>query len=261
MRKTKLVLAERIEQEIPQLSFVACYEADDERLLANMRMYRNRAFVYLLAIDVGDREEVVYVGQSMFQYGRMMQHMAKYFFSRVYLFACEESELKKCEAQTIRMLMPLFNRHHNPNACQYQRVLNIDYDDVQDEETMFGYFQSMKEYRNWGLYGFALPPVLYSLLKADAVQHNRTVSEEMLDMLEAVYADDIYTALESGMETQRTNLRTTSSYGELHSRSEEQIKQYLHQDGRLVGEKVGRDWILIEDAVFPKDRRERTTMY
>ena len=258
MRKSQNVsaLADRIESGIPQLSFTAYYEAEDPMLLASMRSYRNRAFVYVLAVDVQGKEEYIYVGKTMNQYSRLLQHMENYFFDRVYLFTCEEDILESCEAKTIKLLMPLYNRHHNPNAFRYQRVLNLNYDAVKDAETTLGYLDMWRAYNNSVLYGFALPPVLYSILKCEADAHGRSVSSELTDILEALFAEGINSAV-MGDAVRKTNLVTTATYAAIHGRSQEQIKQYLHQNGRMVGEKIGRDWVILEDEAYPEDRRER----
>lgn len=258
-KKSVTSLVERIERKIPQLSFTAYYDAEDPMLLASMRMYRDRPFVYVLAIDVGDREEVIYVGQSVSQYARMIQHLLNYGFSKVYLFSCDGAVLNEAEAKAIRMLSPLFNRRHNPKAVQYQRVLNIEYDVPHDRESILHYLSRWKEYCDFGLYGFALPPVLFSMLKREASNHKRTVSEEMVDILEALFADEIHTALEEKIELPKSNLLTAENYAAQHSRSVEQAKQYLHQDDRLTAQKIGRDWVVIEDLPWPLDRRERMT--
>ena len=254
-------LVERIERKVPQLSFTAYYAADDPMLLTSMRMYRDRPFVYVLAIDTDDREEVIYVGQSVSQYARMMQHLLNYGFNKVYLFSCDGAALNEAEAKTIRLLSPLFNRRHNPKAIQYQRVLNIEYDVAHNRESILRYLSRWKEYCDFGLYGFALPPVLFSMLKREAINHKRTVSEEMVDILEALFADEIHAELEEKRVIPKSNLLTAENYAAQHSRSVEQVKQYLHQDDRLVARKIGRDWVVVEDLPWPRDRRERMTNY
>lgn len=260
-KKSVTTLVERIERKIPQLSFTAYYDAEDPMLLASMRVYRDRPFIYVLSIDVDDREEIIYVGQSVNQYARMMNHLVNYAFNKVYLFACDESALNETEAKAIRMLTPLFNRLHNPKAVQYQRVLNIEYDVSHDREETVRYLKMWKEYCEVGLYGFALPPALYGILKQDAANHKRTVSDELMDILEAVFADEIHSAVEQKRGVQKCNLITAETYAERHDRSVEQAKQYLHQNDRLVGRKIGRDWVVIEDTPWPQDRRERATIH
>ena len=51
MRKNITTLAEQLETAVPKLSFTAYYDADDPMLNASMRLYKKRAFVYVLAID------------------------------------------------------------------------------------------------------------------------------------------------------------------------------------------------------------------
>lgn len=259
-QKSVTSLVERIEGTIPQLSFTAYYDAEDPMLLASMRMYRGRPFIYVLTIDADGQEEIIYVGQSVNQYARMMSHLVNYAFNKVYLFSCDESILNEVEAKTIKFLTPLYNRLHNPKSVQYQRVLNIDYCVAHDEDATLHYLRMWKSYCVCGLYGFGLPPVLFSLLNQEAHNHRRTVSEEMTDILEAVFADDIYSAVKGNRDIQKSNLLTAESYAMLHSRSVEQAKQYLRQDDRLVGQKIGRDWVVLEDHPWPKDRRERTTI-
>lgn len=263
MAKVKKVttLVERMERNIPQLSFTASYEANDAMLLASMRAYKNRAFVYVLMVDCEDREECIYVGRSMYQYGRMLQHLENFYFTRVYLFECDEMNLDEAEVNAIRMLEPLFNRRHNPKAFRYQRVLDLDYDGVYDEETTLHYLNSWKQYCTCGMYGFALPPILYTLLKETASIRNRTVSSELTELFEALFAGEIAGYIDAGVEYPMTNLATTNAFGCLHEKSCEQVKQYLHQEDRLVGQKIGRDWITIDDEAWPEDRREKGTAH
>ena len=259
MRKNITTLAEQLETAVPKLSFTAYYDADDPMLNASMRLYKKRAFVYVLAIDFHESEEYIYAGKSAFQYARMLQHIVNFSFSRVYLFECEETALEECEEAVIKLLRPIFNRQHNPNAIRYQRVLHIDYDVVQDKETTLQYLEKWHAYCEPGLYGFAIPPVLYSILKNDAAAHNHTVGQELTHLLEAVYADELCDT--SVGEMQMTNLVTTIAYGSIHGKSQEQIKQYLHQKNRLAGQKIGNVWLIPDDEAFPEDRRERATMY
>lgn len=259
-KKSVTTLVERIEGKIPQLSFTAYYDAEDPMLLASMRVYRDRPFIYFLSIDVDDREEIIYVGQSVNQYARMMNHLVNFAFSKVYLFACDESASNETEAKAIKFLTPLFNRLHNPKAVQFQRVLNIEYDVAHNREETVRYLRMWKDYCEVGLYGFALPPVVYGILKQDAANHKRTVSDELVDILEAVYAEELHPAVAEKRKIRKSNLLTAENYAELHGRSVEQAKQYLHQNDRLVGRKIGRDWVVIEDTPWPQDRRERATI-
>lgn len=259
MRKNITTLVERVEVSVPKLSFTAYYDAEDPMLNASMRLYRKRAFVYVLAIDFHESEEYIYAGKSAFQYARMLQHIVNFSFSRVYLFECEETALEECEEAVIKLLKPLFNRQHNPESLRYQRVLHIDYDVPKDRETTLRYLEQWHEYCTLGMYGFALPPVLFALLKKDAAAHSRTVGQEMTEILEALYAEEI--SASAGIEVQMTNLLTTIGFGSIHGRSQEQIKQYLHQNNRLAGQKIGNVWLIPDDEAFPEDRRERATMY
>ena len=59
MRKNITTLAEQIEVCVPKLSFTAYYDADDPKLNASMRLYKKRAFVYVLAIDFHESEEYI----------------------------------------------------------------------------------------------------------------------------------------------------------------------------------------------------------
>ena len=112
-----------------------------------------------------------------------------------------------------------------------------------------------------GLYGFALPPAIYRLLKAESARHHVTVSEELTSILEAIFAEDISNELEEKtLEEGRTNLVKTMEYAMIHGKSQEQIKQYLHQPGRLAGRRFGRDWVIVDDEKLPQDRRKREVL-
>ena len=261
MSKTKQVtqLTEQIIHAAPELQFVAVYNADDPQLQASMKMYEKRSFVYVLMIQLEQREECIYVGQSQFQYARLLQHKAKFYFDKVYLYETDNTSLKKCEAAVIRLLKPLFNQQHNPMYARYNRVLNLDQTDPHDREKVLNYFALWDRYCKTGLYGFALPPQIYSVLEREAKTHNATVSEELTSILEAFFAEEIADELQMKSEIRKTNLITTIEYGDLHGKSHEQIKQYLQQDGRLAGQKIGRDWVVIDSENFPEDKRKRST--
>ena len=96
---------------------------------------------------------------------------------------------------------------------------------------------------------------------AEATSHQATVSEELTSILEALFAEDIPTELEERTpEEGRTNLVTTMEFAAIHGRSQEQIKQYLHQNGRLAGRRFGRDWVIVDDEKLPQDRRKREVL-
>ena len=77
-------------------------------------------------------------------------------------------------------------------------------------------------------------------------------------MLEESFAHEITEELLHPTDTIHTNLVTAKTYGALHRRSREQIKQYLNQGNRVLGTaKIGRDWVLLNDAKFPTDMRRK----
>jgi hypothetical protein len=122
-----------------------------------------------------------------------------------------------CEAAVIRRLMPLFNKNHNPLYFRYNRVLGIDDNLTNDREAVVRYLELWDDYCATGLYGFALPPAIYRLIKAEATDHKTTVSEELTSMLEALFAEDIPTELEERTsEEGKTNLVTTMEYAMIH---------------------------------------------
>ena len=77
----------------------------------------------------------------------------------------------------------------------------------------------------------------------------------------AIFAEDIPAELEEKtLEDGKSNLVTTMEYAMIHGKSQEQIKQYLHQSGRLTGRKFGRDWVIVDDEKLPQDRRKREVL-
>ena len=259
--KTVTKITEVITQAAPELQFVAAYNADDPQLTGSMKLYGNRSFVYVLTLQLRHREACIYVGETSAQYGRFLQHRMNYVFDRVYLYECKPKVLRMCEAAVIRRLMPLFNKNHNPLYFRYNRVLGIDDNLTNDREAVVRYLELWDDYCATGLYGFALPPAIYRLIKAEATDHKVTVSEELTSILEALFAEDIPAELEERTpEEGRTNLVTTMEYAMIHGKSQEQIKQYLHQSGRLTGRKFGRDWVIVDDEKLPQDRRKREVL-
>ena len=260
MSRTKTVtkITEIVTQVAPELQFVAAYNIDDPQLAGSMKLYQNRCFIYVLTLQIEDRERCVYVGETSAQYARFLQHRANFAFDRMYIYECEESMLRVCEAAVIRRLTPLFNKSNNPMYYRYNRVLGIDEKKSNDRNEVVSCLKTWDEYCNAGLYGFALPPALYRVLKTEARMHGVTVSEELTIILEALYTENITDELKAiTPEEGRTNLVTTVEYGEIYGKSQEQIKQYLHQEGRLAGKKIGGSWVIIDDEKFPEDRRKK----
>lgn len=263
MSKSKQVtkITEIVTQAAPELQFVAAYNTDDRQLNGSMKLYQKRSFVYVLTLHFKGEEAVVYVGETHFQYARLLQHQMTFCFDRMYLYECEESALRVCEEAVIRRLTPLFNKSQNPLSARYNRVLDIDNVRTNDREEVIRCLEKWDEYCDAGLFGFALPSVLFRLLKAEATAHKKTVSEELTEILESFFADDIAGEVKKkACDEEKTNLLTTSEFGEKYGKSQEQVKQYLQQEGRVAGTKIGRDWVMIDDEKYPADRRKKDTI-
>ena len=247
---TKRVLA-----VAPDLRFIAFYHRDEERLNACMLDYANRCFVYILSALNEGKECFLYVGMSKAQYARCLIHSKQIAYDHIYLFECKPAQLVDSEKAVIRELQPLFNRQHNPKADRIKLVLNIDYDVVQDEQKVHQYLECYLRYEEKGLFGFALPGAVYLALEKEAASNGCTCSEMVQHIMEKELGSKIAVALESG-EHVETNLDRTKDYANRHERSAEQIKQYMHQKGRVSGAlRIGRDWVIPRDAEFPEDLR------
>lgn len=247
----------RIQKAAPRLKFVAFYHAKEDRLNACMRDYADRSFVYILSSVFEGEEYFLYVGKSKAQYARCLTHSKNYDYDHIYLFECEPEFLAESEAAVIAELCPLFNRKHNPMAERLNRILNIDYASKQDGEMIHHWLERYGRYKNTGLFGFALPVVIFSALEKKAEKENRTCSEIIQAALEGLLGDEIVEELEDTESLPaKTNLITTRVYADRNRRSPEQVKQYLHQKNRIPGSaKVGRDWVIPQDTRFPEDLR------
>ena len=247
---TKRVLA-----VAPNLKFVAFYHKDEERLNSCMQDYGDRSFVYVLSALHEGKECFLYVGKSKAQYARCLNHSRQISYDHIYLFECEPEYLLDSEKAVIQELQPLFNRMHNPNADRIKLVLNMDYDVVQDEKKVHQYLDKLLRYEEKGLFGFALPSAVYIALEKEAVSNDCTCSEMVQRIMEKELGSKIAVALESG-EHMESNLDRAKDYANRHERSTEQIKQYMHQKGRVAGAlRIGRDWLIPKDAEFPEDLR------
>ena len=252
-------ISEIVRQVAPDLQFVAAYNADDSQLSGSMQLYQKRCFVYVLTVQFSDREVCIYVGETQYQYARFLHQRSNFAFDRVYLYECEEGVLQACESAVIRRLRPLFNRNNNPLQIRYRRILNIDYDTYHDHETIKSYIEKWDEYCAVGVYGFALPPAIYRVLQTQAQEHGVTVSEELTELLEALFALVIERETRvAAPERSQTNLVRACAFAEKHGKSVEQIKQYLQQADRLAGVKIGRDWVIVDDEKLPEDRRKKS---
>lgn len=249
----------RVSAAAPQLKFVAFYHTDEDRIKACMNGYKHRSFVYILSVDHEDSEVYLYAGKSKSQYSRFISHLRKFAFDHIYLFECLPEQLAEAESAVICELCPILNRHHNPQAEHNRQFLGINYDAIQNKETIQRYLERRDRYLPVGLYGFALPPAVYSVLEQKATEKGCSGSELVQQILEQHYANEIAVHLNSAYDaTSQTNLITSKAYGRAHGKSREQVKQYLIQKNRVLGAtKIGRDWILASDAKFPTDHRKK----
>lgn len=156
----------------------------------------------------------------------------------------------------IAELTPLFNRRNNPKAEQIKMLLGVNYEATQNSEAIQWYLKRYSRYENIGLFGFALPVAAFVTLEKEALMAGCSCSDLLQRILEKEFGQKIPEELSREIDLE-TNLITTKKYGKQHKRSTEQIKQYLHQKNRIPGTaKIGRDWIVPEDARFPKDHWE-----
>ena len=252
------VTTARVMGAAPNLKYIAFYHGNEERLNSCMNDYVDRSFVYILSADYCGKEYFLYAGKSKAQYARMLNHSKKFAYDYIYLFECEPKQLAESERAVISELQPLFNKQGNPMWKRYAALLGINYDVVQDKTAIHRYLELYEKYNAVELFGFALPPTIFALVKQKAAAQNMTCSEWMQRVLEDVFMDEIAAALPQLNEDVPSNLISTERYGELHKKSREQIKQYLRQRNRIPGVlKVGRDWILPQDAKFPEDQRKK----
>ena len=158
----------------------------------------------------------------------------------------------------IRELKPLLNRNHNPEAAHNKQFLGITFDGPQDTERICQYLEAREKYLPVGLYGFSLPPAVFSVLRKKASAQGCNCSELLQLLLEQTYGEDIAAELSDSQVAVHTNLVTVKGYGSIHKRSREQIKQYLNQGNRVLGTaKIGRDWVVLDEARFPNDMRRK----
>lgn len=249
-RTTKRVL-----EIAPKLKFVAFYHRSEDRLNACMHDYGDRSFVYIFSSCYMDQEYFLYVGKSKAQYSRCLSHSKKYAYDHIYLFECDPEWLAESEKAVIRELTPIFNRNDNPDATRIRQLLGINYDMVQSTETIAHYLRRYSNYKRTGLFGFALPIVLYTALEEKAAQIGCSCGDLVYGILEQTMLKQGKMDLDNVRDI-KTNLVTTKSYGNSHAVSQEQVKQYLRQQERIPGTvKVGGTWIIPHDLPFPEDLR------
>ena len=107
-------------------------------------------------------------------------------------------------------------------------------------------------YRKRGLFGFALSEAVFAALERAAALKGCDCSEMLQQILEEHLNKMIMKELDKDT-FQETNLTTTKNYALQYGKSQEQIKQYLHQKGRIAGAlRVGRDWVIPQDTKFPE---------
>jgi len=255
----KLAFHRRTTQRIltvaPHLKYIAFYHRSEERLNACMREYGDRSFVYVLSYIYMDQEFFLYVGKSKAQYTRCLTHSRTYEYQNIYLFECDPVWLDESEKAVIKEFVPIFNRKDNPEAARLKQLLKIDYNSVHSRETIERYLLCISNYKKMGLYGFALPMILYAALEDEAAQQEISCGEYVCRILEQAILKNGEMNLDYVKDI-KTNLVTTRCYGANHNRSREQVKQYLHQQERMPGAaKIGRDWIIPYDMKFPDDLR------
>lgn len=249
----------RVSAVAPQLKYIAFYPAEDARTKAFMSGYENRALVYILTVHHAGREIYLYAGKSQASYSRFITHLNHFAFDNIYLFECDPEHLTKSEAAVIHEFRPLLNQNHNPDAKHNKQFFGIQTAKTQNMDTIQHYLQLKERYTPVGLYGFSLPPAIFAVLSKNATKLGCSCSQVIQQLLEQTYSQEIIDDLQlSNEKTPSTNLITAKAYGALHGRSREQIKQYLNQGNRVLGTaKIGRDWVLLNDAEFPKDLRKK----
>ena len=245
----------RILEVAPNLKFVAFYHGSEDRLNACMRDYGDRSFVYILSSCYENKEYFLYVGMSKASYSRCLMHSKKYAYSYMYLLECDPEHLADSEKAVIKELTPIFNRRDNPEAGRIGKLLGIDYDTVQSHEAIETYLRRYSNYKKMGLFGFALPVVLYTALEKEAAKAGCNCGELVYGILEQAILQQHDMDLDNVRDI-ATNLVTTKEYGNMHARSQEQVKQYLRQQERMPGTaKIGRDWIVPSDVRYPENLR------
>lgn len=248
----------RIQEVAPNLRFVAFYHGGEERLNSCMRDYGDRSFVYILSSCYEDKEYFLYVGKSKASYTRFLSHTKKYAYSYLYLLECDPEYLTDSEKAVINELTPIFNRKDNPEAGRIGRLLGINYDAVQSKDSIESYLRKYANYKKMGLFGFALPVALYTAMEEEAAKSGWTCSEWVYGLLEQTILQRRNMDLEN-VNAIETNLVTTKEFGSIHERSQEQVKQYVHQRERMPGSvKIGRDWILPYDMKYPENMRGKS---
>ena len=251
-RTTKRVL-----EVAPHLKFVAFYHREEDRLNACMRDYGGRSFVYIFSSCYKNQEYYLYVGKSKAQYSRCLAHSKKYEYDYIYLFECEPEWLGESERAVIRSLSPIFNRNNNPNADRIRALLAINYDAVHNREAIEQYLHRYANYKKLGLFGFALPVVLYTALEEKAAQQGCNCGELVHRILEQTILKEGKMDLDNVSDI-KTNLVTTKSFANSHACSQEQVKQYLQQQDRMPGTvKIGRVWLIPYDMKLPEALRAK----
>lgn len=248
----------RVIAAAPELKYIAFYHAGETPIKSCMTGYKDRSLVYILTVKYADSEVYLYAGKSHSQYSRFLMHLKNYAFDDIFLFECTAEHLSASEAAVIRELKPLLNRNHNPEAEHNKQFLGICFDGPQDAERIQRYLDMQERYAPVGLYGFSLPPAVFSVVEKKAGELGCTCSELLQRILEQTYKEEIADELCDTKDWIHTNLVTAKTYGALHKRSREQIKQYLNQGNRVLGTaKIGRDWVILDEAKFPKDLRRK----
>ena len=77
----------------------------------------------------------------------------------------------------ITELCPIYNRFLNPSAGQYRLLLGINYDAMQDADTIRRHLSLLSEYEKKGLFGFSLPVVVFSAMEEEAEAQGCSCSE------------------------------------------------------------------------------------
>ena len=248
----------RAKKASKSLNYIAVYEADNNYVKSCMNEYDNRPIIYLLTLVNDEKESCIYVGQSKSQYARFLSHNNKIEFSRIYLFECDEKDLLQNEKNVIREFKPLYNLDDNPHAKRNRQILGINYLSDKTLNKTQKALDLTDEYHKVGLFGFALNPTIFSVLKAKALENKCTCSEMLQIVLENLFFDEIAKQLKSNQKCVLTNLTTTNDYAAKHNRIRESIKQFLQEKERIPGAfKIGRDWIFPDDTPLPGDRRKK----
>lgn len=252
-------MCKRVKELVPETRFVARYEATDKELSTILKQYRNTSFLYLLVSNWENEKCIIYVGKSINQYNRMLNHKKKYEYDEIYLFYVPMRIQSQAESRLIEELHPLYNKACNEKRKELEKI-GIRQEGYKSQEKILEDIRVLVSSQKMQHMIFYLPCKYAMALRRESEKRKETTNEILEKILDEFLPEESWREeikMGMGQSDRIPELLTTKEYAKLHHKSVEQIKVHC-RNNRIAGAyKFERDWLIPCGAPYPEDARRR----